>query len=693
MTGPELSERHRRLLVIRDEAGLELVARGIAESLGPRERPGELAWVTAEALPPSLATLPGLRSVPLRELGRWLGGSFDLVGVDARGGLAMDALGQAHGLVRGGGALILDLREHPGARSTRGRHLAAFPHGVEDVGARLAAHVERTLGAAATPLERWLARPPSARLPPDAALTGSAEQAELVARLLALWSSPEPTRAVLLADRGRGKSSALGLALAGRTGQGSLAITAGSERAVVELRRFAGPRAPFVPMLELLAEDAPRFDTIVVDEAAQLPVPFLRRLVLRHPEAHLAFATTTHGYEGTGRGFGLRFLSWLEGRGPVARFELNAPIRWAAGDPVERAVFEALLLDAEPARLEAAPELARLRFEAVDRDALAADRPRLRELFGLLVHAHYRTTPGDLERLLDAPNLELHAGLLDGHVVAATLVAREGSLPPELCEAAAQGKTRLRAHALPDTLVAHLGRTAAGELDMRRSVRIAVHPRLRRRGLATALVEHVHRHAPPSVELFGTLFGATPGLLAFRRSLGYRLVRVSASRGARAGEPSVMMLRPLSDRARALVDGLRRELASELAVQLQLLAADDGLPLEPELVAALSAGLDLPLDDAPPTPAQARRAARGYAHGPRTFESRATALRAYLALPEVQPRLAALEPSLRRVVETRALALRSWSDARAAADLDSLPATMRALRRAFRALVSADAIS
>lgn len=127
---------------------------------------------------------------------------------------------------------------------------------------------------------------------------------------------------------------------------------------------------------------------------------------------------------------------------------------------------------------------------------------------------------------------------------------------------------------------------------MIRSVRIATHPELRRRGLARMLVEHVHReHAP---DLFGTLFGATAELLAFRRSVGYEVVRLSASRGARTGEPSVMMLRAVSERAHALVSELRAELARDLPRQLELLRSDGETLLDPAWVDALCADAGLP---------------------------------------------------------------------------------------------------
>jgi len=64
-------------------------------------------------------------------------------------------------------------------------------------------------------------------------------------------------------------------------------------------------------------------------------------------------------------------------------------------------------------------------------DELLADEALLREAFGLLVAAHYRTEPNDLARLLDAPNLAARALVAEGRVVAVALLAREGRLDAE----------------------------------------------------------------------------------------------------------------------------------------------------------------------------------------------------------------------------------------------------------------------
>ncbi len=230
---------------------------------------------------------------------------------------------------------------------------------------------------------------------------------------------------------------------------------------------------------------------------------------------------------------------------------MRAPIRWGEDDPLERAVTDLLLLDAAPARVDAndvAKNLNEIEHVCCDRDALALDEATLRAFFGLLVHAHYRTTPGDLHRMLDAPNLALHGLLWRGRVIAASIVAREGGLPAALCADMAPGRTRIRGHALADTLVSHAGRPEAGSLEMIRSVRIAAHPDLRRLGLARRLVEAVHatergrtvRHAVRG-------HGGAGGLPAGRR-VPARAGRRVARRAL--GEPAAVMVRPASPRRR-----------------------------------------------------------------------------------------------------------------------------------------------
>lgn len=585
-----------------------------------------------------------------------LGRTVAAVVLDLHQGLDPDALAQVHGAIRGGGGLVLVVP----ATAPPHPPLAAWPHGPHEVGHRMWDRVVTGLSSISTEAGTIAAAAP----------VGTEEQARLVDDLVRFVRGSLPEEAAtVVAARGRGKSSAIGLALR-EVPACRVAVTGPRPEAVAEVIRFAG-RGAWVAPHQVSAD----VDVVVVDEAAQLPIPVLQRLVQRAGRARLVFATTVGGYEGTGRGFALRFGAWLRSVRSVRAWTLSAPVRWCADDPVEAAIDRLLCLDARPAPAErvGGATVDSVRAAVVDRDALAADDAALREVFGLLVHAHYRTTPGDLQRILDAPNLGLHVLWHEGHCVAACVVAHEGGLPAEQCARVGRG-LRLRGHALPETLMCHAGVADAGTLTMVRSVRLAVHPAARRRGLAGRLVEHVHDTYRP--DLFGTLFGAVPEVIAMRRSLGYALVRVGASRGSRTGEPTAVMVRATSPRATELVADLRAQLAREWPVQSALLQSE-GWPAPPALVSALEAGLP----DPPPLTAEALdRTVAQFAHGPRPYESCASALATWASA-----RAPTDDPD-DRVLRLRISSLGSWEDVAARAALPSVPAAMRAVKRAVRAL-------
>ena len=621
------------------------------------------------------------RVVNPRGLAGLLGTTWGSVILDGRGGLDPDLLGQTHGLVVGGGTLVLLLDATPATRSdARLRRLLAAPPG---------APTQAALMAAATVL------------PPSAAAPGpTPEQAAFLVSALALISADRPPVIVLEAHRGRGKSAALGLLLAALAARAAphavhLCLASGSSEGLGAVTAFLGAAGHARVQLttpEGLSNQAPDIGApppiIALDEAAAIPLPRLRRIFARHPDARFVFATTTHGYEGTGRGFVLRFLAGLaEARpdAPPARFTLHTPVRWDPGDTLEPRVFGALGLDAEPApraAFGAAPDLRTARHLAFDRDTLAADEPRLREVFGLLLHAHYRTTPRDLATMLDAPDLSLHALELAGHIAAVGLVAHEPPMGEALARRAAAGQVRLTARALGDSLAVHLGLPGVADLTLVRSVRIATHPELRRLGLASALTEAVHA-AFPDADLFGTLFGATAGTIAFRRTLGYEVARVSASRGVRSGEPSVLMLRPVTARGAAVLAEARHAFARNWPRARPLLEAD-GVVLEPELTAALEAGLA-----PPPTITAAAALARVWAWcaSPRTLESDLDVI--HCAVAARTEALAALPPPLAAILRARVLDGLGWEATAVAAGLAHAGLAMRQLRPAVRALLAA----
>ncbi len=602
----------------------------------------------------------GSERVTGRGLRRMLGQTVDALVLDLRGErLELELLAVGEGLVRAGGRVVLVL-DGDGPLAGRPPSLAVPPFGVGEVGRRA---FDRLLAVAAE-------AGPAPPIGPAPETAGNADTERVAAALARRWSEPGPSTSVLLADRGRGKSSTLGLALARLPAGTRVAMSALEEDALVELRRFSGPGPVFVPPEEL-AVGAPRFDVVVVDEAAQIPVPLARRLAARHAGAHLAWASTARGYEGTGGGLLLRLLGWLRARGPLAEHRLTVPIRFPPDDPVERTVARLFAFDAEPA----VPEDGPLTVATVSAADLAADEPLLRSVVALLGWAHHRTTPGDLVRLLDAPNLRLVVARQGGAVVGVNLVALEGGLDPAAAEAAA--RARLRGQGLADTLATHSGRPEAATFALRRSVRIATHPERRRAGIARALTEHVHATEP--AELFGTLFGATAALIRFRRALGYEVARVGAARGARSGEPSVVMLRPVSARAAALLADLRSDLALHWPLQRVLLAREE--PISEELAAAIEAGLPPAVE---PDDAVLGERLAFYLGSAQPIEACVGFVAAFARrYPE---RLAALPPSDRALVAGRVLDLAGWPEVAARAGL-TVEGAHRGMRRAVRALV------
>lgn len=139
---------------------------------------------------------------------------------------------------------------------------------------------------------------------------------------------------------------------------------------------------------------------ILVDEAAALPAPLLKSILLGWPR--VAFATTVHGYEGAGRGFAIRFRQVLEQSTPHWQAAtLTEPVRWARGDPLETLITQLFLLaaDGSGSAVETENSAGELVIEPWQ-PATASDEA-LSNAFGLLVDAHYRTSPADLRQWLD----------------------------------------------------------------------------------------------------------------------------------------------------------------------------------------------------------------------------------------------------------------------------------------------------
>ena len=429
------------------------------------------------------------------------------------------------------------------------------------------------------------------------------QQQETVQQILKTVSGHRRRPLVITADRGRGKSSALGLAAALllQRKATNIVITAPNIRALDsvfyhaklvlgdaiidknqlswqgKILRFGAP--------DLLIEQRPTCDLLLVDEAAAIPTPMLSEMAKHY--SRVVFATTVHGYEGTGRGFALRFLKTLSEIAPQWRSnQLAQPIRWQAGDPLERFSNALLGLDAKAIELESADlnrELS-LKFEKITQQDLLVRPLLLQQLFGLLVLAHYQTSPSDFRQLLDAPQLNIFVALQDGQVVATALVLEEGQLDTQISEEIWLGERRLRGHLLPQSLCAQVGIKGACQPSYARIMRIAVHPTVQREGVGRQLDVVINLWAKQkNIDFVGASFGATSDLLRYWQQLAYQTVRIGITKDSASGTHSVLVLRAVSEDRQQII----AQASALMLAQLRYSLSGDLAQLDSAMVIAL----------------------------------------------------------------------------------------------------------
>jgi len=683
LAGRLRTRRHRCLLWASGPPGY---ARALATAF-PRHWTERL-WV-------GLAPVPvGWQVRPWSRLDDLLGGEFDCVVWDARAGLDPDGFGQVSGMIRAGGVLLLATppqAEWIASPDAAARRILVAGCSPQTLGARHVTRLARVLGSAPEVLrlvagEDWPEPEPAGEHLASATLEDrpGTDQAQAVNAIVSVWRGRGRRPLVLTADRGRGKSAALGLAAAAIAEQAPKArvvVTAPRPTQCEAVFRHAGAHPPVhVPPLALL-RGAPPIDLLLVDEAAGLSTALLQGLLERHPR--LVFASTVHGYEGNGRGFAIRFRAVLDALTPDWReLHLVAPMRWAADDPLEAVTFRLLLLDAAPeVLLPTAADHAI--YQRIDRDRLAADESALRQVHGLLVQAHYRTRPMDLRNLLDGPNLRLRGMCVDGRWAAIALVAAEGGFERSVAEAIWSGQRRPHGHLLSQGLAAHAGVRGAARLPVWRVMRIAVHPQLQKRGVGSRLLAAIAAEAAEAGQaLLGASFGATPALLRYWARAGCVPVRLGVRRDRASGCHSVIMVRALDRRGRWVVARAVARLRRELPVLLPdaLQSVEAGV-----VHAVIGAGVVSP----PPLPDDLDDL-RGFAEASRAYETCLPALHAlcWWLLGRPDP---VCSESERALLVMRVLQARPWAEVADALGLDGRPALIAALRAAVARALSAQA--
>ena len=565
LTAQMKREGIRRLLVLSGEEGW-----CFDHALKLRDAlPGDWLWISPQPDAENHCSPSALQTL--------LGREFRHAVFDARHGFDAAAFAALSGTLKAGSWLVLLLpvwdewENQPDADSLRWSDCPdpiATPHFVQHLKRVLTADNDAILWRQNQPFSLAHFTPRTDWHPATGA--PQPEQQQLLQQLLTM----PPGVAAVTAARGRGKSALAGQLISRIAG--SAIVTAPAKAATDVLAQFAGEKFRFIAPDALLASDE-QADWLVVDEAAAIPAPLLHQLVSRFPRTLLT--TTVQGYEGTGRGFLLKFCA----RFPhLHRFELQQPIRWAQGCPLEKMVSEALVFNDE--NFTHTPQ-GNIVISAFEQTLWRSEPETPLKVYQLLSGAHYRTSPLDLRRMMDAPGQHFLQAAGENEIAGALWLVDEGGLSQELSQAVWAGFRRPRGNLVAQSLAAHGSNPLAATLRGRRVSRIAVHPARQREGTGRQLIAGALQYTH-DLDYLSVSFGYTGELWRFWQRCGFVLVRMGNHREASSGCYTAMALLPMSDAGKQLAEREHYRLRRDA----QALAQWNGemLPVDPLNDAILS---------------------------------------------------------------------------------------------------------
>ena len=543
-------------------------------------------------------TLLGATCVPANKLKGRLGGECRLLVWDGFAGFNPDALGAASGLIQGGGLFIfLTPPLHELARSPDPDY------------SRMCASEEELSGTSTYFLERLvsffgednclLIRQDSTSTPSLPCFDGSVgrqtlptiDQVKAINAITHVVEGHRRRPLVITADRGRGKSSALGIAAAKlvlKYNQ-TILLSAPSKQACAQVFKHyveTFEKQGFKPedykrYLSFISPDEllttkPICQLLLVDEAAGIPAPLLSELLDHY--SRLVFSTTIHGYEGNGQGFAIRFRKQLDLKTPGWKnLHLNQAVRWAENDPLEDWISKLLLLSLGEHTFSDSLVIEEDVSDVVlmwpSQEELANKPDLLEQIVDLLVNAHYQTSPDDIRMILDHPGIHVACGVSktelrndQAELISALLLIQEGKLdPPDLRQDILGGKRRLRGHLVPQSLATFSGNEEYLTLSSLRVMRIAVKAKYENQGIGSQMIKAAYQYAHElGVDYFSTAFGLTPELLYFWQKNQFSLLKLGIQRDSASACYAAIMLRPISKQAQLQAECLQALFAQQL---------------------------------------------------------------------------------------------------------------------------------
>jgi len=516
-----------------------------------------------------------------------LGEEYDLVVFDVRESFNPDALGVVSGVLSGGGCLIIILPDYRIWETTQSLFLRRVSKLLVNQPGVYYFNNDNYFPKNISVDTGDLSRDDRNSLENNS-LYSTVDQKLAVERVINSVQGSDNYCCVLTSARGRGKSSALGLFASEIIKYAACKILISAPRLSVadtmffHLKKqcpqgvyqrgkfvYKNSRINFIAP-DLLLEKLPETDVLLVDEAAVIPLPMLEKLLLHYPK--IIFSTTTQGYEGTGRGFVLKFYNLLDSVAPNwQKIQLHQPVRWSAKDPLEPWIESLLFLNLKLSEKPLLPvDISDCQVSLIDRSELVQDDFKLAQLFSLLVFAHYRTSPADFKYLLDNENIRIYSLDYQERNLGVLVINQEGGFDSALSTAIYRGERRPKGNLLAQTLCFHAGYESAAEFKYARVMRIAIHPQVQKKGLGSYLLGKVIQcEQARAMDVIGCSFSATSSLLNFWNKAGLSLLRFGFSRDHVSASHSAVMAKSLSINSQTMIEELSVKFLQNISLWLE----------------------------------------------------------------------------------------------------------------------------
>lgn len=515
--------------------------------------------------------------IPFNKAETLLGLETDCLVLDLYSGLNIDVLCMAAGLIRAGGVLILMGPQNPetvddkygrwqGSKNKLNYFLKYLFQYFKQSTAVITLQESKPLPAIKPVKHSDMTAIPSRMTLQQAQLLLDMQQ-----WLAENNSSYKNKRCFLLtADRGRGKSTTLGLFARQTTRKLNIVITATSKMQAAVLLKCIDDSADnfqFVAPDELIRRQS-RIACLIIDEAAMIPNSLLQQCISLSDKCLLA--TTTGGYEGTGQGFLLKFIARFNEHDYIHRTLLE-PIRWGQQDQLEKLVNDALLFTSKKIQYQTKSpfNLRYVDIRIISKKQLSADMDNLRAIYGLLVSAHYRTRPSDLRQLMDDENQRIIIAKINNEIVAVLLLNLEGGLEEDLCHTIFLGKRRPQGHLFAQMITAQAGSKNFACLSGYRIQRIAVDEHYRQRGIGRLLIHKAELMViEEKLHYLGSCFALDHTIAPFWKKLGFELIHIGSGKGKSTGRQTVAVIKSSNPAVRSAITPLRNRIHHYLPVWL-----------------------------------------------------------------------------------------------------------------------------